>query len=80
MEKFVLSVLAGVAAIFAPIQALLLWTAIFVLCDLVTGVIAAKKRGELLTSSKLRKTVDKLVWYSLSITLFGTGDGLEERR
>ena len=76
MERFCLSVFAGIAAVFAPIQALLLWVAIFVIADLVTGIAAAKKRKELLSSNKLRKTVDKLVWYSLAITL---AFGLDEK-
>lgn len=76
MEKFCLSIITGIAAVFAPIQALILWTAVFVIADLVTGIIAAKKRGEMLSSGKLRKTVDKLVWYSLAITL---AFGLDER-
>ena len=69
MSKFFYCIGSAIAGFFAPIQMLIVWTAVFVLIDLVSGVWAAKKRGELLTSRKLRKTIDKIAWFSLAIVL-----------
>lgn len=69
MNRFIYYVGSAIAGFFAPIQMLVVWTAVFILIDLVSGVWAAKKRGELLTSRKLRKTIDKITWFSLAIIL-----------
>ena len=68
-EKMIYAFMIGISGFFAPIWALVLWMSIFVLFDLFSGVIAAKKRGELLQSCKLRRTVNKLVWYFSAILL-----------
>ena len=67
MIKIIEAFLLSIAAIFAPIQGLLGATAFMVISDLVTGVMAAKKRGEKITSSGLRRTVSKLFIYELAI-------------
>lgn len=69
MPKFVYTIGGAILSFFAPIQTLIIWTSVFVIADLVTGILAAKKRGEELKSSKLKKTIDKIVWYTLAITL-----------
>lgn len=56
-------------AIFAPVKALILITLILILVDLVTGVLAAKKRGETIKSAGLRRTVTKLLVYQTAIML-----------
>lgn len=69
MPKLFYTMGGAVVSFFAPIQVLIIWTAVFVMADLVTGIMAAKKRGEELKSAKLKKTIDKIVWYTLAITL-----------
>lgn len=72
MDKFFkpLEALAiALLAIFAPIHHLLLSTGVMIFADLVTGVYAAYKRGEPITSSGLRRTVTKMFVYELSIVL-----------
>lgn len=65
LENLGLSILA----IFAPIQAVVATTFILVVLDLITGVIAAKKRGEKLTSKGLKRSVGKLLLYETAIIL-----------
>lgn len=68
-EKMIYALLIGATGFFAPIWILILWMTIFVLFDLCSGVVAAKKRGELLESRKLRRTVNKLIWYFSAVVL-----------
>lgn len=56
-------------AVFAPAQAMIFTSMALVLIDLVTGVWAAKKRGEIITSSGLSRTVAKLLVYESAILL-----------
>jgi phage-related holin len=57
------------AAIFAPIQAVLITTMVLIGVDFVTGIVAARKRGEVITSSGFRRTISKLVVYELALVV-----------
>lgn len=54
-------------AFIAPIQGLLILTWCLLIADMVTGVWAAKKRGEAITSSKMSMTITKIVLYSMAL-------------
>lgn len=56
-------------ALFAPIKAAAIAAIVLVIADLITGVIAAHKRGEPITSSGLKVTVIKLFVYEAAILL-----------
>jgi FtsH-binding integral membrane protein len=56
-------------AIFAPEKAAICTALVLILIDLVTGVWAAKKRGEAITSNGLKTTIYKIVFYELAICL-----------
>ena len=68
-EKIVYGLTGAVMSFLAPIQVFVLWMLIFVGADLVSGVWAAKKRGEKLESKKLRGTINKMTWYFMFIIL-----------
>ena len=53
--------------VFAPIQAAVITTFTLIILDLVTGIMAAKKRGEPISSSGLKRTVGKILLYEISI-------------
>lgn len=61
--------LLSAVAIFAPIHALLLTTGAMIFADLVTGIWAASKRGEPITSAALRRTVTKIFVYESALML-----------
>ena len=63
-----ISILA-ILAVFAPIKAVLVTTLVLVMADFVTGVIAAYKRGEKITSTGLKKSVLKALVYEAAIVL-----------
>lgn len=56
-------------ALFAPIKAAAIVALALVIADLITGVIAAYKRGEPITSTNLKRTVVKLFVYEAAILL-----------
>lgn len=61
--------LLSIIAVFAPIKAAIITVGILVFSDLVTGIWAAKKRGEKITSAKMRNTVSKLVIFEICLLL-----------
>ena len=67
--KFVYGLMGAVMSFMAPIQVFIIWMLIFVGVDLVSGILAAKKRGEKLESKKLRATINKMTWYFMFIVL-----------
>jgi len=60
---------AIVLSFFAPIAKLMFIIGLLVTFDIITGVIAAKKRGEKITSKKLGATVTKTLLYFITIIL-----------
>ncbi len=58
--------LASIAAL-APIHSILVSVFLLIIADLVTGVWAAKKQGQSISSSKLRNTVSKFFIYQMAI-------------
>jgi phage-related holin len=56
-----------VLAFLAPIHTLLVAAIVLTLIDAVTGVLAARKRGERIRSAGLRRTISKLVVYNAAI-------------
>lgn len=61
--------LISIISIFSPIQSTLVATAALILVDLVTGIMASRKKGEPITSAGLRRTVSKMFVYELAIML-----------
>jgi uncharacterized membrane protein len=65
------SICCGVIfSFFLPIQHFLIFTIFVVFSDTVTGIIAAKKRGEKITSKGLYRTSQKVVVYFCGIMIF----------
>lgn len=69
MEKILLGLTALVAGIFVPIGEILMFTGFVILIDTITGIWAAKKRGEKIHSSKMKRVLSKLILYPLAIIL-----------
>lgn len=59
--------LLAIALVFVPIKGALLTVLILILFDLITGVLAAKKRNEPISSKNLRRTVTKLFVYEITM-------------
>ncbi len=60
-------VAAVFVAYFAPISEIVHVMLIFMAVDTFSGVWAAIKEGEKIESNKLRRTVHKFLWYTISV-------------
>lgn len=69
MKQILIKLLIATAAIFAPIQSVMLSALTLLLCDLVSGVWASKKRGEPISSSGFQRTIVKILVYEVAIAL-----------
>jgi hypothetical protein len=54
-------------AVLVPVKPLILAALALIFLDAVMGVLAARKRGEKITSAGLRRTVSKLLVYTVAI-------------
>ena len=69
MHKWLQALVLSCLAVFAPIKAMLLVTGVLIFADLFTGVWAAAKRGEKITSAGLRRTLTKACVYEAALCL-----------
>lgn len=67
--KHAVMLFLAAAAILTPAVPIIIFTGILVFSDTITGVWAALKRGEKVTSKGLGRTVTKILLYSLVIGL-----------
>lgn len=68
-QGWLASILTMVLAYFSPIYMIIIIICIFVIMDLITGVLAAKKKGEEISSHIMRNTVTKLLCYWATIVM-----------
>lgn len=67
--------IASILGFFEPIGVLILWSLIFILADMATGIYAAFCKGDLITSHKMQRTIVKFIMYGSSIMLL---EGLDK--
>lgn len=67
MKELAKNTTVSVLAIFAPIKMVILTVGVLILADLITGIWAAKKRNEKITSAALGRTVVKMAVYQTVI-------------
>lgn len=59
----------SVLAVFAPVKMALITALVLVFSDLILGILAARKRGDAITSAGLGRTIVKLSVYEAAILL-----------
>ena len=69
MKDWLTGVLVSTLDVFAPIKAVILVTGLLIFADLVTGILAARKKGQKITSAGIRSTVTKVFVYNAAIML-----------
>ena len=69
MKDYVTGLLLSTLAVFAPIKALLLVTGILIFSDLISGILAARKKGQKISSAGMRRTITKVAVYNAAIML-----------
>lgn len=67
IAKYLEPLLLTLITLFSPIKAVLLTTGFLIAADLVTGIMAAKKKGQPITSAGLRRTASKIFIYHLAL-------------
>ena len=68
-EHFLKKTLMALIAYFASISTMIYIVLIFVLIDFLTGMYASYRTKTPIISSKLRRTIEKLVFYTVSIMI-----------
>jgi len=63
------TLLIALIALFAPAKPMLLATLAMVFLDLFTGLLAARKRGEQITSGGLKRTIVKMFVYEIALLI-----------
>jgi hypothetical protein len=69
MKQLLLNLGLAAVLVFIPIKATLITIMVFTLLDMITGIAAAKKRGEAITSSGLKRTVIKTLVYEAVVMM-----------
>lgn len=69
MKQQLITLGLAIAAVFAPVQQVMLVTLVVMVVDLISGIAAAKKRKEPIRSSGLRRTVVKFFIYETAICI-----------
>jgi hypothetical protein len=69
MKDYFLGLAVSCLAIFAPIKEMIATAIIIILVDLVTGILAAKKKGEKITSAGIRRSITKFAVYLTAILI-----------
>lgn len=67
--KWLESGLLSIAAIFMPIKGLLIATGVLIFADLITGILAARKKNIPISSAGLRRTLSKILVYETALCL-----------
>lgn len=69
MGKHIAALLIAITAILTPAVPIIIFTGVLIFSDTATGIWAAVKRGEKITSRALGRTATKIVLYSAVILL-----------
>ena len=67
LNKWWIEISVSVAIFFAPVWSLVAYSTLLIFVDLITGIRAAKKRGETITSRAMSQTITKFLLYNLAI-------------
>lgn len=61
------SIIITTIALLAPVHSVIMTVGFLIFMDLFTGMMAARKRLEPITSSAMRRTVSKMIIYQIAI-------------
>ena len=67
ISEHIQPILMSTLAVFAPVKAILIVTGVLIMADLISGIMAAKKRGESISSAGLRRTITKIFVYNMAV-------------
>jgi len=67
MKEYIIKGLIVIMAVLAPIKPMLIACVFLIIADMITGIFAAYKRKEKISSAEMRRSVTKLVVYQIAI-------------
>ena len=67
MKEWIIKGLIVMMSVLAPINPMLITCGVLILADMVTGMMAAKKRKEQIQSAEMRRSISKFVVYQIAI-------------
>lgn len=67
MKQWILNFSLSILAIFAPAKELFIAAGVLIVADLLTGIYAAYKLKQPITSAGIRRTVSKMLIYNVAI-------------
>lgn len=67
MKEWLTKLAIASLAALAPIKMVIVTVGVLIMADLVTGVWAALKQGEKISSAIMRRTISKMLIYQLSV-------------
>ncbi|MDF2449397.1 MAG: Bacteriophage holin family [Bacteroidota bacterium] len=67
LYKYSAKLFLYITVVFTPILSTLLWLGVFIACDLVTGIIKARKTSKPITSRAMSQTATKTLLYFLLV-------------
>lgn len=69
VKDWLIGLAITLSAVFAPIKELIVVTIVLILVDLITGMLAARKKGQKLSSAGIRRTFTKFTVYLTGICI-----------
>lgn len=67
IKDYLIGLAITLSAVFAPIKELIVVTVVLIIVDLITGMLAARKKGQKLSSAGIRRTFTKFTVYLTGI-------------
>lgn len=67
MKSYLSNLAISAMAALAPIKPVMITVGVLIVSDLITGIWAAHKRGEPITSAALGRTISKMVVYQTAV-------------
>ena len=67
LSHYIQPMIISILAVFAPIKGVIITVGIVIFVDLITGILAARKRGETIKSAAARRTISKALIYQTAV-------------
>jgi len=67
MQDWIKTLALSTVAVLAPIHTVMIAVGLLIGMDLITGIMAAKKQGDKITSAAMRRTISKMAVYQMVV-------------
>jgi len=67
MKEYIVKFFIMTLALLTPIKPMLIACGFLIFCDMITGILASRKRKERIKSSEMRRSISKFLVYQITI-------------